>query len=254
MASVATQPGATMLAAETQLGCEIGGRHTHQSGKLGANKTIGSVFVLGMLVGMAGLIAVEHYGLADSNITSLFFVAPVPSTVSAIGKQSANVVAGAAHNTEPRMSRVTGPDMSDGFEAFLSPSKTMSPCSRRKALAAAAGLAVAGIGAPALAAAAATVKMGSDDGQLIFVPAEVTVCVGDTVNFVMNAVGPHAVKFFSSKVPAGVDADDISMDDGELYKDKGKTHEATFEIAGDYEYFCPPHKTSNMKGKVVVKA
>ena len=39
--------------------------------------------------------------------------------------------------------------------------------------------------APALAAPA-TVKLGSDSGQLVFDPSEVTVAVGDTVTWVNN--------------------------------------------------------------------
>merc|ERR1712151_1256866 len=46
-------------------------------------------------------------------------------------------------------------------------------CSRRNALGRAAAAAAAMIGAPALVSAAASVKMGTDAGQMIFVPADI---------------------------------------------------------------------------------
>ena len=60
-------------------------------------------------------------------------------------------------------------------------------CSRRQAMARAAGLA-AGVAAstvamPAYAASTTEVKMGSDSGQLVFVPASITICAGDTVKW-----------------------------------------------------------------------
>merc|ERR1712110_1349637 len=63
-------------------------------------------------------------------------------------------------------------------------------CSRRNALGRMAAAAAAMIGAPALVSAAASVKMGSDAGQLIYVPSELTVCKGDTVTWVNNKGGP----------------------------------------------------------------
>ena len=60
-------------------------------------------------------------------------------------------------------------------------------CSRRQAMARAAGLA-AGVAAstvamPAYAASTTEVKMGSDSGQLVFVPAKISICAGDTVKW-----------------------------------------------------------------------
>merc|ERR1719424_536365 len=63
-------------------------------------------------------------------------------------------------------------------------------CTRRSAMARAAGLAfglsMAAVGAPGFAAETKTVKMGSDSGQLVFVPDEVKICKGDSITWVNN--------------------------------------------------------------------
>jgi len=60
-------------------------------------------------------------------------------------------------------------------------------CSRRSAMARAAGLAagvsLATVSKPAYAAETKAVKMGSDSGQLVFVPAKITICSGDMVEW-----------------------------------------------------------------------
>jgi hypothetical protein len=72
-----------MAALQTPFDCETGEQQqVNGSRNFKAYKAIGSVFVLGMIVGMAGLVAAEHYGLADSNITSLFFASPVRGSIT----------------------------------------------------------------------------------------------------------------------------------------------------------------------------
>merc|ERR1712167_297541 len=82
-----------------------------------------------------------------------------------------------------------------------------SMCTRRNAMARAAGLAaglaLSTVNAPGFAAETKTVKMGSDSGQLVFVPDEIKICKGD----------PHNVVFDEEAVPSGVNAEAISMDD-----------------------------------------
>merc|ERR1719246_330866 len=90
-------------------------------------------------------------------------------------------------------------------------------CTRRSAMARAAGLA-AGVAAatvskPAYAAETKTVKMGSDAGGLQFVPAKTSICIGDTVTWVNNKGGPHNVVFDEDEIPKGVNQEKISMDD-----------------------------------------
>merc|ERR1719361_743122 len=91
-----------------------------------------------------------------------------------------------------------------------------SMCTRRQAMARAAGLAaglsLGVVNQPGFAAETKMVKMGSDSGQLIFVPDEITICKGDTVTWVNNKGGPHNVVFDEEAVPDGVKVEAISMD------------------------------------------
>jgi plastocyanin len=103
--------------------------------------------------------------------------------------------------------------------------------------------------APALAGP--TVKLGSDSGQLVFDPAEVTVSVGDTVTWVNNKGYPHNVIFDEEAVPSGVDAEKLSTPD--QLGEEGQKHTAKFEKAGTYEYYCEPHRGAGMAGSVIVK-
>jgi len=127
-------------------------------------------------------------------------------------------------------------------------------CSRRAAMARAAGLA-AGVAAttvasPAYAAETKQVMMGSDSGQLIFVPAKISICKGDSVKWTNNKGGPHNVVFDEDEIPSGVDQESISMDDqlGEV----GDTFTMKFDTAGTYGYYCEPHRGAGMTATLVV--
>jgi len=130
-----------------------------------------------------------------------------------------------------------------------------SMCTRRRAMARAAGLAaglaLSQVNAPGFAAATKAVKMGSDAGQLVFVPDEVTVCKGDSVTWTNNKGGPHNVVFDEEAVPAGVDAEKISMED--QLGDEGATFTQKFDTAGTYAYYCQPHRGAGMNGNVIVE-
>ena len=121
-------------------------------------------------------------------------------------------------------------------------------CARRsalsRALGLAAGLAFSTVSNPAFAASAATVKMGDDSGQLIFVPKNTKICKGDSVTWTNNKGGPHNVVFDEDAIPAGVSADSISMDD--QLGDDGATYSKKFDTKGTYAYFCEPHRGAGM--------
>lgn len=130
-----------------------------------------------------------------------------------------------------------------------------SYCTRRSAMARAAGMA-AGLSAatvmkPAYAAETKEVKMGADSGLLVFVPAKTTICKGDTITWINNKAGPHNVVFDEDNIPAGVDQEKISMIDEQL-GDEGETFSRTFDTAGDYAYYCEPHRGAGMNGAVTV--
>merc|ERR1719428_1232937 len=79
-------------------------------------------------------------------------------------------------------------------------------CTRRAAMARAAGLAaglsLATVNAPSFAAETKMIKMGSDAGQLVFIPDEVKICKGDTVTWTNNKGGPHNVVFDEDAIPS----------------------------------------------------
>jgi len=130
-----------------------------------------------------------------------------------------------------------------------------SMCTRRHAMARAAGLAaglaMATVNAPGFAAETKMVKMGSDSGQLVFVPDEIKICKGDTVTWVNNKGGPHNVVFDEDNVPSGVDTESISMDS--QLGDEGETFSKKFDTAGKYGYYCEPHRGAGMAAELVVQ-
>jgi len=125
-------------------------------------------------------------------------------------------------------------------------------CCRRNMLARAVGAAAVAIGAPALAADTKTVLMGTDKGELKFVPDELTICKGDSVVWKVNKAQPHNVIFDDDGVPSGVSTDAISKE--ENMNAEGDTHKATFTVAGDYKYYCQPHQGAGMIATLTVSA
>ena len=100
------------------------------------------------------------------------------------------------------------------------------------------------------------VKMGSDSGLLVFEPAKLTVKPGDTVTWVNNKMAPHNVIFDGNNVPGGDKdlADKISH--SQLTFAPGENYATTFTAdmpAGDYGYFCAPHRGAGMVGTITVE-
>jgi plastocyanin len=127
-------------------------------------------------------------------------------------------------------------------------------CTRRHAMARAAGLAAGlamfQVNAPSFAAETKMVKMGTDAGQLVFVPDEIKICAGDSVTWTNNKGGPHNVVFDADAIPSGVDAESISMDD--QLGDEGATYTKKFDVKGNYKYYCEPHAGAGMKAEMTV--
>merc|ERR1719230_1128609 len=97
----------------------------------------------------------------------------------------------------------------------------------------------------------ATIKLGSDGGGLQFVPDSLTVKAGETVQFVNNVGFPHNIVFDEDAIPAGVNTEAISKED--YLNAPGETVEVKFEKAGEYNYYCEPHRGAGMRGKIVVQ-
>merc|ERR1711924_67004 len=104
------------------------------------------------------------------------------------------------------------------------------------------------VNSPGFAAETKMVKMGSDSGQLVFLPDEIKICKGDSVTWINNKGGPHNVVFDAEAVPSGVDAESISMDD--QLGDEGATYTKKFDTAGTYGYYCEPHAGAGMKAQL----
>jgi len=88
-----------------------------------------------------------------------------------------------------------------------------------------------------------TVKMGSDGGQLVFDPKVVTIKVGDTVKWVNNKAYPHNVVFDGNE----------ALSHKKLAQKPKAELETTFNEAGEFSYYCSPHRGAGMQGKVIVQ-
>lgn len=88
-----------------------------------------------------------------------------------------------------------------------------------------------------------TVKMGSDGGQLVFDPKVVTIKVGDTIKWVNNKAFPHNIVFDGHE----------ELSHKKLAQKPKAELESTFNEAGEFSYYCSPHRGAGMAGKVVVQ-
>ncbi len=111
------------------------------------------------------------------------------------------------------------------------------------------------IAAAPAAAADYEVKMGSDSGLLVFEPANLTVKAGDTVTWVNNKMAPHNVIFDDGSVPGGKDLA-TKVSHSQLTFAPGESYSTTFTAdmpAGEYSYYCAPHRGAGMVGKITVE-
>lgn len=92
------------------------------------------------------------------------------------------------------------------------------------------------------------IKMGADSGMLAFEPAKVSIKAGDTVKWVNNKLPPHNVVFDSTKVK---NAEKLSHK--ALLFSPGESFEVTFDEAGEYPYYCEPHRGAGMVGTITVE-
>jgi plastocyanin len=89
----------------------------------------------------------------------------------------------------------------------------------------------------ALPAWAVEVTMGSG-GNLVFEPAEISISAGDTVTFMNGMLPPHNV----------IVEDHPELSHEGLLFAPGESFDITFPEAGDYTYWCAPHKGAGMIG------
>jgi plastocyanin len=86
------------------------------------------------------------------------------------------------------------------------------------------------------------------DGAFRFSPGEFEIAAGETVAWVWRA-GGHNVK--ADSTPG--DADWSGTPGGEFDTfDEGYVYTHTFDVAGEYDYYCGPHESAGMTGSFTV--
>ena len=109
---------------------------------------------------------------------------------------------------------------------------------------------------PSASAETYQVKLGSDKGLLVFEPKKLTIKPGDTVEWVNNKVPPHNVVFDSAKNPTKSADLAKSLSHKKLLMSPGQKETTTFAAdaaAGDYTFYCEPHRGAGMVGTITVQ-
>jgi len=100
----------------------------------------------------------------------------------------------------------------------------------------------------------ATVEMLTEGEEYYFDPIGLAVEPGTTVTFENVSGGHSATAYDESNDSASVNRipEGASAFDSGILSEEGATFEHTFETAGTYDYFCIPHKSLGMVGRIVV--
>lgn len=115
--------------------------------------------------------------------------------------------------------------------------------------------------APAGAGATHDVNMVLEGTAYMYVPAQLTIKVGDRVNFHNVSGGPHNVQFWADSIPAGAAEplgagmpDQMSPLAGPLLVEPNAVYSVTFANvpAGDYKFYCLPHLANKMVAQITV--
>ncbi|MFN6560631.1 MAG: plastocyanin [Nostoc sp. ChiSLP01] len=109
---------------------------------------------------------------------------------------------------------------------------------------------------PTASAETYKVKLGTDKGALAFEPKKLTIKPGDTIEWVNNKVPPHNVVFDAAKNPAKSADLAKSLSHKQQLMNPGKVVTTTFPAdapAGDYTFYCEPHRGAGMIGTITVE-
>ncbi|QLE55320.1 plastocyanin [Nostoc sp. TCL26-01] len=110
---------------------------------------------------------------------------------------------------------------------------------------------------PTAAAETYQIKLGSDKGLLVFEPAKLKVKPGDTIEWKNNKVPPHNVVFDAGQNPAKSADLAKSLSHKQLLMSPGQSEKTTIPAdapAGDYTFYCEPHRGAGMIGKLTVES
>jgi len=99
-----------------------------------------------------------------------------------------------------------------------------------------------------------TVMLVTEGSSYYFDPVGLLVDPGDTITFEIQS-GSHSATAYKkgnssasvTRIPDGAEAFN-----SETMSEQGATYEHTFETTGTYDYFCIPHKSLGMVGRIVV--
>lgn len=98
-----------------------------------------------------------------------------------------------------------------------------------------------------------TIAMVTDNHGSYFDPKGLLVEPGTTVTFV-NESGSHNTAAYhpdTGDVPLRI-PEDAEPWDSELFSESGSTAEVTLSVPGVYDYYCRPHETLGMVGRIVL--
>ncbi|WP_232833895.1 plastocyanin/azurin family copper-binding protein [Saliphagus sp. LR7] len=99
-----------------------------------------------------------------------------------------------------------------------------------------------------------TVMMVTEGSEYYFDPIGLFVESGETVTFEIKSGSHSATAYKEGTSSASVTRipDGAETFNSETLSEQGATYEHTFETTGTYDYFCIPHKTQGMLGRIVV--
>ena len=99
-----------------------------------------------------------------------------------------------------------------------------------------------------------SVMMVTEGSEYYFDPIGLSIESGDTVTFEIQSGSHSATAYKEGTSSASVTRipDGAETFNSETLSEPGVTYEHTFETAGTYDYFCIPHKTLGMVGRIVV--
>lgn len=157
-----------------------------------------------------------------------------------------------------------------GYLPLSAGSTAMDRTARRRDIMAAIGSLT--VGSQLAGCASPTANDGDGDGDdasttvemtdgFVFDPDELSISVGETVVWENVGSVEHSVTAYADRIPdgaeyfasGGFDSEQAAKDaypDGAI--DSGESFSHTFQTAGSFEYFCIPHESTGMKGRIEV--
>jgi plastocyanin len=99
-----------------------------------------------------------------------------------------------------------------------------------------------------------SIAMVTDGGDYYFDPIGLFVESGETITWEIESGAHSSTAYKEGTEPASVTRVPDSAEgwNSETLSESGAAFEHTFEVAGTYDYFCIPHKSLGMVGRIVV--